>query len=68
MICDHVFNSCDLPVLMQILSIDLNKVKFDADHSFWLIEVMLEATRRLSLRNMKLPKKTTYKWQNYSFK
>ena len=52
MICDHVFNSCDLPVLMQILSIDLNKVKFDADHSFWLIEVMLPATRRLSLRNM----------------
>ena len=54
-----------IPIFVKI---DINKEKFDADHSFWLLELMLPATRRLSLRNMKLAKKTTCKWQNYSFK
>ena len=29
-------------------------MKFDADHSFWLIELLLPTARRLSLRTMKL--------------
>lgn len=31
-------------------------MKFDADHSFWLIELLLPTARRLSLRTMKLAK------------
>ena len=52
-----------IPVFVKIYN-----EKFDADHPFWLIELLLPATRRLSLMDMKLAKKTTCKWQDYSFK